>query len=288
AVLKACKKIDEADASLSLRELAHGAGLSVFHFQRLFKKVVGVTPKQYAMEKRANRVREHLKEGSTVTQAMYDAGFGSSSRFYEKSIPTLGMKPSTYKNGAQDMRIRFAVVPCFLGMASVAATGQGICAIDLGDTAEALKENLRRRFPKAKFQDAEPQLKAMVEKVVAFLENSHGGRLDLPLDVQGTAFQRRVWLALQEVPPGETVSYAEIASRIGKPRASRAVARACAANPLAVAIPCHRVVRRNGDLGGYRWGLPRKRALLEREHKQKPPAVSHVNAQAVKRGGGTR
>jgi len=267
AVLKACKMIAEADTPPSLSELAHAAGLSLFHFHRLFKKIVGVTPKQYAMEKRASLVREHLQEDATITQTMYQAGFGSSSRFYEKATATLGMKPSTYKNGAQDMRIRFAIVPSWLGLVLVAATAQGICAIDFGNTPEALKEDLRRRFPKAEFQDPDPNFTAMIAQILTFLEGPHRGRLDLPLDVRGTAFQRRVWLALQEIPPGATVSYADIAARIGKSKAARAVAQACAANPIAVAIPCHRVVRGNGDLGGYRWGVERKRVLLERERK---------------------
>jgi AraC family transcriptional regulator of adaptative response/methylated-DNA-[protein]-cysteine methyltransferase len=272
AVLRACRVIAEADEPLSLKELAHAVDMSPFHFQRLFKKIVGVTPKQYAMEKRASRVRERLTKGATVTEAMYDAGFGSSSRFYDKGTPTLGMKPSVYKNGAQGVPIRFAIVPCFLGLALVAATAQGICAIDFGDTAKGLKDNLRRRFPKALFQEPDPRFAAMIAKVLAFLENPHRSRLDLPLDIQGTAFQRRVWLALQEIPAGDTVSYADIASRVGKPKAARAIARACAANPLAVAIPCHRVVRSNGQPGGYRWGLERKRVLLEREKARKASA----------------
>ena len=272
SIMEACKKIDEVAEPPSLKELATGAGLSVFHFQRLFKKIVGVTPKQYALEQRANRVRERLTQGATVTEAMYDAGFGSSSRFYEKATPTLGMKPSIYKNGAPDMQIRFAVVPCFLGLVLVAATSQGICAIDFGDTAESLEKNLRGRFPKAVFQNPDPQFKAVIGKVLAFTENPHRGPLGLPLDIQGTAFQRRVWLALQEIPAGDTLSYADVASRVGKPKAARAVARACAANPLAVAIPCHRVVRGDGQLGGYRWGSERKRVLLERERVKKPGA----------------
>jgi len=267
AVLKACRMISEVDEHLSLKELAHAVDMSPFHFQRQFKKIVGVTPKQYAMERRADRLREHLRKDSTVTGAMYDAGFASSSRFYEKAAATLGMKPCVYKNGAQDVRIRFAAVPCFLGLVLVAATGQGICAIDFGDTAVTLEENLRRRFPKAEFQNPDPRFTKMIRQVLAFLEEPHRGRPDLPLDVQGTAFQRRVWLALQEIPPGDTVSYAGVASRIGKPKAARAVAKACAANPIAVAIPCHRVVRGDGDLGGYRGGLERKRVLLERERK---------------------
>jgi AraC family transcriptional regulator of adaptative response/methylated-DNA-[protein]-cysteine methyltransferase len=270
AILKACRMIGEADTPPSLKELAHVAGLSLFHFQRLFKKIVGVTPKQYAMEKRASLVREHLQEDATITQTMYQAGFGSSSRFYEKATATLGMKPSTYKNGAQDMHIRFAIVPSWLGLVLVAATAQGICAIDFGNTPETLKEDLRRRFPKAEFQDPDPNFTAMIARILTFLEGPHHGRLDLPLDVRGTAFQRRVWLALQEIPPGDTVSYADIATRIGKPKAVRAVAQACAANAIAVAIPCHRVVRGNGQLGGYRWGVERKRVLLERERKGSP------------------
>jgi AraC family transcriptional regulator of adaptative response/methylated-DNA-[protein]-cysteine methyltransferase len=262
--------IAEADEPLSLKELAHAVDMSPFHFQRLFKMIVGVSPKQYAMEKRISRVRERLTKGATVTEAMYDAGFGSSSRFYEKATPTLGMKPSLYKKGAQDVPIRFAIAPCFLGLVLIAATAQGICSIDFGDTAKALKENLRRRFPKAMFLDPDPRFTDMVKKVLAFLENPHRGRFGLPLDVQGTAFQRRVWLALQEIPAGDTVSYTVIASCVGRPKAARAVARACAANMLALAVPCHRVVRGDGQLGGYRWGLERKRVLLEQERTKKP------------------
>jgi AraC family transcriptional regulator, regulatory protein of adaptative response / methylated-DNA-[protein]-cysteine methyltransferase len=267
AVLKACKRMHEDEPPPSLKELARDAGLSPFHFQRLFKKIVGVTPKQYATERRANLLRKHLKKDSTITEAMYGAGFASSSRFYEKASASLGMKPSVYKNGAQDVRIQFAMVPCFLGFVLVAASTQGICAINFGDSPEKLKEDLHHQFPKALFQDPDPVFADMIAKVLAHLEEPHRGRLDLPLDVQGTAFQRRVWLALQAIPPGDRVSYADVASRIGKPSAARAVAKACAANPIAVAIPCHRVVRGDGDLGGYRWGLKRKRVLLERERK---------------------
>jgi AraC family transcriptional regulator of adaptative response/methylated-DNA-[protein]-cysteine methyltransferase len=285
AVLEACRRIDEAEAPPSLKELAAAAGLSVFHFQRLFKKIVGVTPKQYAMQNRSNRLRAHLARGSTVTEAMYDAGFGSSSRFYEKATPTLGMKPSLYRKGAQDVPIRFAVVRCFLGLVLVAATGQGICSIDFGDTAEALMENLRRRFPKAMFLDPDPRFTDTVKSVLAFLENPHRGHFDLPLDVQGTAFQRRVWQALQQIPAGDTVSYSDIASRVGKPKAARAVARACAANTLAVAVPCHRALRGDGRLGGYRWGLERKRVLLEQESVKKAGAGKTLAAlgQALRR-----
>jgi AraC family transcriptional regulator of adaptative response/methylated-DNA-[protein]-cysteine methyltransferase len=267
AVLKACRMMDDADPPPSLSALAQAAGLSAFHFHRVFKKTIGVTPKQYAMERRASRVREHLGKDSNVTEAMYNAGFGASSRFYEKATATLGMKPSVYKNGAQHTRIRFTVIPSFLGLVLIATTPHGICAIDFGASAERLKEGLYRRFPKAEFQDPDPDFTARIAQVLTFLEDPFPGHLDLPLHIQGTAFQRRVWLALQEIPPGETASYAEIASRIGNPKAARAVALACAANPIAVAIPCHRVVRANGQLGGYRWGVERKRVLLERERK---------------------
>jgi AraC family transcriptional regulator of adaptative response/methylated-DNA-[protein]-cysteine methyltransferase len=285
AVLEACRRIEKADAPPSLKELAAAAGLSVFHFQRLFKKIVGVTPKQYTLQNRSNRLRERLTKGSTVTEAMYDAGFGSSSRFYEKATSTLGMKPSLYKKGAQDVAIRFAVVSCFLGWVLVAATEQGICSIDFGDTAQALKENLRRRFPRAMLLDPDPPFTAMVKKVLAFLENPHRGRFDLPLDVQGTAFQRRVWQALQQIPAGDTVSYTDLASRVGKPKAARAVAGACASNTLAVAVPCHRVVRGDGHLGGYRWGLERKRILLGQERVKRESAgkTSAAQGQALRR-----
>jgi len=259
--------MDDSDPPPSLSALAQAAGLSAFHFNRVFKKTVGVTPKQYAMERRASRVREHLRKDSNVTEAMYNAGFGASSRFYEKATATLGMKPSVYKNGAQNTRIRFTVIPSFLGLVLIATTLHGICAIDFGASAERLKEGLYRRFPKAEFQDPDPDFTARIAQVLTFLEDPFPGRLDLPLHIQGTAFQRRVWLALQQIPPGDRVSYADIASRIGKSKAARAVAQACAANPIAVAIPCHRVVRANGQLGGYRWGVERKRVLLERERK---------------------
>jgi AraC family transcriptional regulator of adaptative response/methylated-DNA-[protein]-cysteine methyltransferase len=180
------------------------------------------------------------------------------------------------------MRIRFAIVPSVLGLVLVATTAQGICAIDFGNTPETLKEGLHRRFPNAEFQDPDPDFTAMIARILIFLEGPHRGRLDLPLDVRGTAFQRRVWLALQEILPGDTVSYADIAGRIGKPKAARAVAQACAANPIAVAIPCHRVVRGNGDLGGYRWGVERKRVLLERERKGSPQ-VGAQKAPAARR-----
>lgn len=276
AVLKACRMIEKADCPPGLHELADAVGLSPFHFHRLFKKIVGITPKQYALEKRSKRVREHLQKDMTVTQALYQAGFMASSRFYEKATATLGMQPRAYQKGAPHMRIRFAMVHSPLGPVLVAATGQGICAVEFGHSPETLQEQLRRRFPKAEFQEPDPHFKAMIKQVLAFLESPRKERFDLPLDIQGTAFQRRVWLALQKIPSGSTASYKEIATRIGRPQAARAVARACAANPVAVVIPCHRVVRRNGEPGGYRWGIARKRRLLEQEaeNKQKRAGVT--------------
>jgi AraC family transcriptional regulator of adaptative response/methylated-DNA-[protein]-cysteine methyltransferase len=264
-VLEACRFIEKAESPPSLGELADAVGLSPFHFHRLFKKIVGITPKQYVLEKRSSRVREHLQKKRTVTEAVYQAGFASSSRFYEKATATLGMQPRAYQNGAPRQLIRFAVTPCRLGLVLVAATDKGICAIEFGRSPETLQEQLRRRFPKAELQEPDPHFKAMIKQVLAFLESPRKERFDLPLDIQGTVFQRQVWLALQKIPAGSTVSYKEIATHIGYPQAARAMAQACAANPVAVAIPCHRVVRYNGELGGYRWGIERKRKLLSQE-----------------------
>ena len=264
AIVQACKTIEESEEPPLLKDLAEAAGLSPFHFQRLFKKMVGVTPKQYAMERRLKRVRDNLQQDSTVTDAVYQAGFASSSRFYHETATTLGMKPTNYKRGASGALIRYAVVQSYLGWVLVAATTQGVCAIHFGDSPEMLQAGLRDRFPKAELRDNEPGFDVWVAKAITFLESPRLG-LDFPLDIQGTAFQRRVWRALQDIPAGATASYADIAARIGQPTAARAVAQACAANALAVAIPCHRVKRGNGELGGYRWGVERKRALLERE-----------------------
>jgi len=264
AIARACQSIEESERPPLLKDLAEAAGLSPFHFQRLFKKAVGVTPKQYAMAQRLHKVRASLRQDRTVTDAVYGAGFASSSRFYHESALALGMKPTAYRNGAHGIPMRYGLAPSYLGWVLVAATPQGICAIELGDSPEALEAGLRDRFPRALLQDRDPGFDAWVTKVVAFLESPRLG-LDLPLDIQGTAFQRRVWKALQDIPAGATASYGDVAARIGQPQAARAVAQACATNPMAVAIPCHRVRRGNGELGGYRWGLERKRALLERE-----------------------
>jgi AraC family transcriptional regulator of adaptative response/methylated-DNA-[protein]-cysteine methyltransferase len=264
AVMRVCRLIEAAEEPPALKDLAATVGLSQFHFHRLFKQVVGVTPKEYSAAQRMRRLQDGLHQGASVTQAIYDAGFGSSSRFYESAVDMLGMTPSKYKNGADGLEIRFAIAQSFLGWVLVAATEQGICAIDFGETSQVLAQQLRVRFPKAQLRDNDPTFATWIAQVTAFIEAPRRG-LDLPLDIQGTAFQRRVWKALQEIPPGKTESYTEVAERIGSPTAARAVARACASNTIAIAIPCHRVVRSNGDLSGYRWGIERKRALLARE-----------------------
>jgi AraC family transcriptional regulator of adaptative response/methylated-DNA-[protein]-cysteine methyltransferase len=244
--------------------------MSSSHFHRLFKGIVGVTLKQYAATVRLNRLRTGLTHGSSITESIYDAGFGSVSRFYEGSRHMLGMTPSTYKNGATGLRIQVAVADSFLGWVLVASTDRGICSIDLGDTPQSLLDRLRLRFPKAEICQDDSGFADWVSRVTALIEvPAHG--VDLPLDIQGTAFQQRVWKALQGIPPGSTKSYAEIAAEIGKPNAALAVGRACAANRLAVVIPCHRAVRSDGGLGGYRWGMERKQQLLEREARESGP-----------------
>ena len=263
-IAKICKMIEFSETSLSLSELASVAGLSQYHFQRLFKEIVGVTPKAYGVAQRQQRVRQGLQQGTSVTQTLYDAGFGTSSHFYQGAIDMLGMAPRQYKAGATDVEIQFAIERSFLGWVLVAATARGICAIDFGDTPQALTAQLQTRFSKAQLQEPDANFSAWVTQVIALIETPDRG-LDLPLDIQGTAFQQRVWKALQAIPPGTTLSYSEVAQQINQPTAVRAVATACAANKLAVVIPCHRVVRSNGDLSGYRWGIERKQALLERE-----------------------
>lgn len=264
AVLRACRILESAQRVPSLRELADAVGYSPYHFQRVFKELVGVSPKQYGLEQRLRRLREGVQERETITEAVYDAGYASLSRFYASGAPALGMSPSDYRKGGRGMVISYAVAACYLGRVLVAATSQGVCRVDLGSSDEALLGRLKESFPEADLQAGGPAFDAVVGKVLALLDTPDRG-VSLPLDIQGTAFQRRVWAALQEVPPGETISYGELAARIGSPKAARAVAQACAANQVAVAIPCHRVVRSDGALGGYRWGLDRKRAILERE-----------------------
>lgn len=264
SVAKACRRIETAQEMPSLDALARVAGMSRFHFHRVFKATTGVTPKAYAAQHRTQRVRDELPRSPTVTEAIYGAGFGSNGRFYATSADVLGMTPTDFRAGGKGAAIRFAVGECSLGSILVAATAKGVCAILLGDDPDALVRDVQDRFPKAQLIGGDRAFEQWVAKVVGFVE-APGLGLDLPLDVRGTAFQQRVWQKLREIPPGATASYADIAQRIGAPKAVRAVAQACASNAIAVAIPCHRVVRSDGGLSGYRWGVERKRALLARE-----------------------
>ncbi|MDB5736459.1 MAG: bifunctional DNA-binding transcriptional regulator/O6-methylguanine-DNA methyltransferase Ada [Sphingomonas bacterium] len=263
-VSKACRLIEESEEEPSLETLAETVGRSPSYFHRLFKVSTGLTPKDYGAAHRAKKVREELAAGSTVTEAIYGAGFNSSGRFYEKSTGMLGMTPSQYIAGGAIEEIRFAVGLTSLGAILVASSSKGVAAILLGDDPDGLVRDLQDRFPKARLIGADPDYEARIAKVVGFVETPDIG-LDLPLDVRGTAFQQRVWQALRDIPVGETMSYAEVARRIGAPKAVRAVAGACAANNLAIAIPCHRVIRNDGALSGYAWGVERKRVLLDRE-----------------------
>lgn len=265
----ACRHIEQAETVPSLEALAALSGFSPFHFHRVFKAVTGLTPKGYASAHRSRKVRDGLKDNISVTDALYDAGFNSNSRFYESANQLLGMKPSDYKAGGTNSDIRFAVGQCSLGAILVAQSNRGVCAILLGDDPDQLVRDLQDQFPRANLLGADHGFEQLIAHVVGFIEAPALG-LDLPLDLRGTAFQERVWQALREIPAGSTASYAEIAQRIGAPTAFRAVAQACGANSLAVAIPCHRVVRSDGNLSGYRWGVERKRQLLARESSTKP------------------
>lgn len=265
-IARICRMIEQAEEIPTLAELANAAGLSPGYFHRIFKAITGVTPKSYAVAHRAHKVRDELGRSSTVTEAIYDAGFNSSGRFYEKSVEMLGMTPTDYRAGGANAAIRFAVGECSLGSILVAKSEKGVCAILIGDDPEALIRDLQDRFPRARLIGGDAAFEKLVARVVGFVE-APGIGLDLPLDVRGTAFQQRVWAALREIPAGSTVTYADIARAIGSPKAVRAVAQACASNSIAVAIPCHRVVRSDGALSGYRWGIERKRALIAREAK---------------------
>jgi AraC family transcriptional regulator of adaptative response/methylated-DNA-[protein]-cysteine methyltransferase len=263
-VATACRLIERADEMPTLDDLAAAAGLSRFHFHRLFKRVTGLTPKAYASAHRAERVRSALTRTDTVTDAIYDAGFNSNGRFYETSSKVLGMTPTNFRAGGSGAAVRFAVGECSLGSILVAASDKGICSILLGDEPDSLVRLLQDRFPNAALTGGDARFDQWMARVIGFVDAPRLG-FDLPLDVRGTAFQRRVWRVLSAIPVGSTVSYADVAKKIGAPGSVRAVAQACGANPLAVAIPCHRVVRRDGAMSGYRWGVERKRALLERE-----------------------
>ncbi|MDX1756033.1 MAG: bifunctional DNA-binding transcriptional regulator/O6-methylguanine-DNA methyltransferase Ada [Marinobacter sp.] len=265
-VARLCRYIESADTPPTLAELADQAGMSPSHLQRWFKAHTGLSPAAYGRGQRARRVQQALRRSGSVTAAAYEAGYESSSRFYADSLQWLGMTPSRFREGGRQTTIRFAVGQCSLGAILVACSERGVCAITLGDEPEPLVAQLQDRFPRAELEGGDAEFEQLVARVVGLVE-SPARALDLPLDIRGTAFQQRVWQALQAIPVGATASYAEIAERIGQPSAVRAVAGACAANTLAVAIPCHRVVRSDGSLSGYRWGIERKQALLERERQ---------------------
>jgi AraC family transcriptional regulator of adaptative response/methylated-DNA-[protein]-cysteine methyltransferase len=263
-IAQACRAIETAESEPSLAALAAAAGMSRFHFHRVFRATTGITPKAYAAAHRAARLRRELASSDTVTAAAYGAGFNSSGRFYAASSPMLGMRPKEFRAGGRDAVIRFALGECSLGTVLVAATERGVCAISLGDDPEALLRGLQDRFPQAELIGGNRDFERLVAKVVGLIERP-AQAADLPLDIRGTAFQQRVWAALACIPSGKTLSYTELARRVGVPKAVRAVAGACAANKIAVAIPCHRVVRNDGAISGYRWGVERKRALLAQE-----------------------
>jgi AraC family transcriptional regulator of adaptative response/methylated-DNA-[protein]-cysteine methyltransferase len=263
-VARACRIIEESGEIPNLDDLARSVGMSSYHFHRVFKAQTGLTPRGYAVAHRTRRVRDELTRRETVTEAIYGAGFNSNSRFYESSDEVLGMTPRTFRDGGTGTTIRFAIGESWLGPILVASSEKGVCAILLGEDPEELVRDLQDRFPKAELIGGDEDFEQLVARVVGFVENPSSG-LDLPLDIRGTAFQQRVWEALRQIPAGSTASYAEIAKRIGQPKSVRAVAQACGANHLAVAVPCHRVVRTDGALSGYRWGVERKARLLRRE-----------------------
>jgi AraC family transcriptional regulator of adaptative response/methylated-DNA-[protein]-cysteine methyltransferase len=260
--------IEKADEPPNLAMLAEAFDMSPFSLQRTFKSVAGVTPKAYAAAERAKRLRNGLRSGGTVTEALHGAGFGSSGRLYAASDKLLGMRPGDYRAGGSQTAIRFAVGECTLGSFVVAASEKGICAILLGNDAETLFEQLQEQFPAAQLVGGDSGFDDWVAQTIAFVDDPRIG-LGLPLDIRGTAFQQRVWQALVRIPVGGTATYAEVAEAIGSPTASRAVAQACAKNRIAVAIPCHRVIRGDGSLSGYRWGVERKQALLSVEREKR-------------------
>jgi len=286
AIARACRLIAASETPLTVARLAAAVGMSPFAFHRHFKAITGVTPVAWRAGLQAQKMRESLGASGGVTAAIYEAGFGSSSRFYEKSADMLGMTPTAFRKGGKDARIRFCIARCTLGALLVGASDRGVCAISMGDDPEALIRAFQDRFPNALLVGDDPDFGGLVARVVALVENP-STPVDLPLDMRGTAFQQRVWQALRAIPAGETATYAEIARRIGQPSAVRAVAQACGANPVAVATPCHRIIRTDGDVSGYRWGVARKQALLARERAAaEKEAVEEEAAGRETTGGG--
>ncbi len=269
-IARACRQIESPEANPSLAELAQAAGMSPAHFHRLFKRLVGLTPKQYATGVRNRRLRHALDDAGTVTRAMYEAGFGSSASFYANAEEILGMSPGAYRSLGAGESVTYAVSSSSVGLVLVATTQRGICMVAFGDSAEELVRACHERFRLGTVEPGGEEFSAVVEAVIEHIDHPGRQPLELPLDIRGTAFQHRVWHALRQIPPAETRTYSEIARDLGTPDAARAVAGACASNELAVVVPCHRVVRADGKLGGYRWGLERKQALLDRERESAP------------------
>ena len=270
-VRRACQLIAESEEAINLSSLSEQLGISSFHLQRTFKRIVGVSPRQFAEACRTTKFKENIRGGQPVTTAMYDAGYGSSSRLYERAAAELGMTPATYSRNGRGAVITYALASCDLGYLLVAATEKGICAVRLGSLETELESALRDEFSAAHIQRDDGKLKRWVSEILEHLAGKRPA-LDLPLDVQATAFQRLVWEALRAIPFGSTSSYGDVAKAIKRPSAVRAVARACATNPAALVIPCHRVIREDQSLGGYRWGLERKKGLLERERSSRKSA----------------
>jgi AraC family transcriptional regulator of adaptative response/methylated-DNA-[protein]-cysteine methyltransferase len=268
-VQRVCRLLDSSESeTLKLAELASHVGVSVFHLQRTFKRVMGISPRQYLAARRFGNFKELVRKGDSVTNALYESGFNSSSRLYEHAAAELGMTPATYSRGGQGVNINYTIVDSSLGRLLVAMTERGVCAVRMGDSDAALEKDLRDEFPHAQINQNDAFLREPVQKILNHLDQNEP-QLDLPLDIRATAFQRQVWEKLRAIPYGETVSYGDVAKALGKPGAVRAVGRACATNPVALVIPCHRVVREDKTLGGYRWGLERKKKLLEHERSLK-------------------
>jgi AraC family transcriptional regulator of adaptative response/methylated-DNA-[protein]-cysteine methyltransferase len=260
-----CRLIEESDGEpLTLAALSSKMGVSAFHLQRTFKSVMGISPSQFAETCRIGKFKQGVRDGASITNAIYDAGFGSSSRLYERAASQLGMTPATYGKGGRGALINYAIVKCSLGELLVAATEKGVCSVTLGDSESDLEGALKKEFPQAQIRRDDEVLSLATRAIVDHLEGTTP-HLDLPLDIQATSFQRQVWKQLRAIPCGKTFSYSEVARAIGKEKAVRAVANACASNPVALVIPCHRVVREDQSLGGYRWGLERKKKLLAEE-----------------------
>jgi len=264
-IAAACRWLEEAEQEPSLKDLAECYGMSPYHFHRVFKRLTGVTPKGYARSHRGQRIGQALQSQPSVTDAIYEAGYQASSRFYAEAPSRLGMAPKRFKAGGTDSVIRHTIAKTDLGLLLIAATEKGLCMIHFGESEALLRQALQNRFPRATYVAADPEFDAWVGNLLAAVARGQAPSAALPLDIRGTAFQHQVWQALREIPIGNTASYAEVASAIGKPRAVRAVANACASNDLAIAIPCHRVVRKDGNHGGYRWGEDRKAAILSKE-----------------------